>query len=64
MNMEKQIEFLTAREAAAFLGYKVSYLYKLVMWRRLPHYKVGRGVRFKREELVNYITADRREALV
>ena len=54
--MEKQKDFLTTKEAAAFLGYKVSYLYKLVMWRRLPHYKVGRGVRFKREDLINYLT--------
>ena len=52
--MEKQ--FLTTKEAAAFLGYKSSYLYKLTMWRKLPYYKVGRGVRFKREDLVNYLT--------
>lgn len=61
--MEKQ-EFLNVKEASCFLGYKPSYLYKLVMWRRLPHYKVGRGVRFKREDLLNYLTADRREAQV
>ena len=52
--MEKQ--FLTTKEAAAFLGYKSSYLYKLTMWRKLPYYKVGRGVRFKREDLLNYLT--------
>ena len=52
--MEKQ--FLTTKEAAAFLGYKPSYLYKLTMWRRLPFYKVGRGVRFKREDLINFLT--------
>ena len=56
MEMQEQKEFLTAKEAADFLGYKVSYLYKLIMWRRLPFYKVGRGVRFKREDLVNYLT--------
>lgn len=61
-NMEKQ--FLTTKEAAAFLGYRVSYLYKLIMWRKLPHYKVGKGVRFLREDLVNYLTAERREAQV
>lgn len=60
--MEKQ--FLTTKEAAAFLGYKSSYLYKLTMWRKLPFYKVGRGVRFKREDLVNFLTQDRREAQV
>lgn len=54
--MEKQKEFLNVKEASRLLGYKPSYLYKLVMWRRLPHYKVGRGVRFKREDLINYLT--------
>lgn len=52
--MEKQ--FYTTKEAAAFLGYKPSYLYKLTMWRKLPYYKVGRGVRFKKEDLVNFLT--------
>ena len=63
-NMEKQNEFLNVKEAAIILGYRPSYLYKLTMWRKLPYYKVGRGVRFKREDLLNYLTADRREAQV
>lgn len=54
--MEKQKDFLTTREASCLLGYAPSYLYKLIMWRKLPYYKVGRGVRFKREDLVNYLT--------
>ena len=62
--MEMQTEFLNVKEASDFLGYKPSYLYKLIMWRKLPHYKVGKGVRFKREDLVNYLTAERREAQV
>lgn len=54
--MEKQKEFLNVKEASCLLGYAPSYLYKLTMWRRLPFYKVGRGVRFKREDLINYLT--------
>ena len=64
MNMEKQKEFLNVKEASCLLGYAPSYLYKLTMWRKLPFYKVGRGVRFKREDLINFLTADRREAQV
>ena len=56
MNMEKQNEFLNVKEAAILLGYRPSYLYKLTMWRKLPYYKVGRGVRFKREDLINFLT--------
>ena len=62
--MESKNEFLNVREAANLLGYRPSYLYKLTMWRKLPFYKVGRGVRFKREDLINFLTADRREAQV
>ena len=59
--MEKQ-EFLNVKEASCLLGYRPSYVYKLICWKKLPYYKVGRGVRFKREDLLNYLTADRREA--
>lgn len=61
--MEKQA-FLNVKEASCFLGYRPSYVYKLICWKKLPYYKVGRGVRFKREDLINYLTADRREAQV
>lgn len=64
MNMEEQKEFLNVKEASIFLGYRPSYLYKLICWKKLSYFKVGRGVRFKREDLINYLTADRREAQV
>lgn len=53
--MDKQI-FYNVKEASAFLGFKPSYVYKLVMWRKLPFYKVGRSVRFKHEDLVNFLS--------
>lgn len=34
-------ETLTVEEAAAFLGFKKSYLYKLTCTRQIPHFKYG-----------------------
>lgn len=63
--MEKS--FLTVTETAEFLGYKKNYVYQLIHKNAIPYHKVGTGnrtVRFKREDLENYLTADRREAQV
>lgn len=45
-------ETLTVKEAAAYLGLKASYLYRLTSQRRIPHYKYGgRIVLFDRAAL-------------
>ena len=62
-----EIEYLTVEETAKILGYKKSYIYQLIHKNILPYYKIGAGnrsVRFKREDLINYLTSDRREARV
>ena len=58
-------EYLSVAETAEFLSYKKSYVYQLIHKNAIPYHKVGAGnrsVRFKREDLLNYLTADRREA--
>lgn len=50
--MENTNNLMTTTEAAAFLGYKRSYLYKLMMRRAVPYYKPsGKLCFFDREEL-------------
>lgn len=52
--------FLTTAEAADFLGFAKSYLYKLTMRNAIPFYKVGsRSVRFKVSDLEEYLSAHR-----
>ena len=47
-----QAKLLTPAEAADFLGLKVSYVYKLIHFRDIPHLKCGaRFVRFRVEDL-------------
>ena len=63
--MEK--EYLSVAETAKILGYKKTYVYQLIHKNAIPYHKVGAGnstVRFRREDLINYLTADRREAKV
>lgn len=52
---------LTIDEAAQFMGVSKSHLYKLTFEKRIPYYKSegGRYTYFKREELVQYLTAVR-----
>ena len=54
-----QQKFLSVEEAAQFLGLKKSTLYKKAHRRELPHYKVGKLLRFKEAELIEWIEATR-----
>ncbi len=43
--------FLNVQAIARYLGIKVSNLYAMVEEKRIPHYRIGRLVRFKLEEV-------------
>ena len=49
------IVFLEMNEAASFLRISKSTLYKKVMNKELPFYKVGRKTLFSKEELASFI---------
>ncbi|TMB22084.1 MAG: helix-turn-helix domain-containing protein [Deltaproteobacteria bacterium] len=57
--MEK---LLTAREAAALLGVRLSTLYTWAQRHRVPTQYVGRCLRFSPAELEAWLTAQRRPA--
>lgn len=44
---------------ALFTGYKRSHIYALTHQKRIPHYKQGAKVFFKREELEAWLTANK-----
>lgn len=61
--MEKS--FLSVAETAEFLSYKKSYVYQLIHKNAIPYHKIGnRSVRFKREDLEEYLNGKRVEAKV
>jgi len=54
--------FLKIQEIASYLGIKVSTIYALVERRGIPHYKVGRLVRFKKTEVDEWMDLQKKPA--
>ena len=53
-------EALTSDEAARYMGISRSYLYKLTMTRKIPHYKpMGKVCYFNRKELEGFLQGNR-----
>lgn len=53
-------EVLTSEEAARYLGISKSYLYKLTMQQKIPHYKpLGKMCYFNRQELEAWLQSNR-----
>ncbi|MGM9804791.1 MAG: helix-turn-helix domain-containing protein [Muribaculaceae bacterium] len=53
-------EVLTSDEAARYMGISKSYLYKLTMGQKIPHYKpMGKMCYFNRVELENWLQSNR-----
>ena len=53
-------EFLTAREAASYIGATINYFYKLTSSHRLPCYNpTGRRLLFRRSELEAWVLSSR-----
>ena len=53
-------DVLTSDEAAAYMGVSKSYLYKLTMERKIPHYKpMGKMVYFSRQELEQWLLTNK-----
>ena len=53
-------EVLTTEEAAAYMGMRKSYLYKLTMNKKIPHYKpMGKVCYFQRKELEAWLLSNR-----
>ena len=46
---------MKVQEASEFLRTSTSSIYKMTMNSTIPHYKIGRGLRFKKEELIQFV---------
>jgi len=53
--IKKEKQLLDTKDASEFLGIKKSTLYEWVIQRKIPHIKVGRLVKFKREDLEEWL---------
>lgn len=53
-------EVLNIDELSDFIGQKKSYIYSMTSRRMIPHYKRGKRLYFKRDEIVTWLTEHRR----
>lgn len=56
-------EFLNIDELSEYLSMKRSTLYSMVESGELPHYRIGRLIRFKQDEVVKWMESHRREGV-
>lgn len=56
-------EFFSIRELSVYVGVRISTLYAMVGEKKIPHYKIGRLVRFKRSEIDLWLEGNRRECI-
>lgn len=47
--------FIDSKEASEFLGISISTVYKYTFYNIVPHYKTGKKLYFKKEELENWL---------
>jgi len=57
----KQKELLSTEETAEFLGISKNTLYEWIVQKRIPHIKVGRLVKFKRDDLDEWLKKRKKE---
>jgi excisionase family DNA binding protein len=53
---EEEEGLLTVKEAASYLNVKVSRIYTATFRQEIPHIKIGRLVRFRKEDLNRWIS--------
>ncbi|MEM4721768.1 MAG: helix-turn-helix domain-containing protein [Candidatus Methanomethylicaceae archaeon] len=56
-----QKEYWSVEEVACFLGVKRSTVYSLTERGELPHYRIGRLIRFKKEDIEDWMKGQRIE---
>jgi len=56
-------EFLTIDELSEYLSMKRSALYSLVESGKIPHYRVGRLIRFKKQDIDDWMERHRKEEI-
>jgi excisionase family DNA binding protein len=57
----KQKELLNTKETAEFLGISKNTLYEWIVQKKIPYFKIGRLVKFKREDLEDWLKKKKME---
>ena len=54
---EKNMELLSVEEAAAYLKFSTTYIYKLCKEKKIPHVNYGRHIIFRKSDLYEWLGA-------
>lgn len=52
---ERNMELLSVEEAAAYLKFSTTYLYRLCREKKIPHVNYGRHILFRKDDLFNWL---------
>ena len=61
--MDNLSSFLNVKEVATYLALKASTVYSLVEEKKIPHYRIGRQIRFKSSEIDQWMEKQREEVV-
>ncbi|MBR0475231.1 MAG: helix-turn-helix domain-containing protein [Treponema sp.] len=54
-NEKENMELLSVEEAAAYLKFSTTYLYRLAREKKIPHVSYGRHIIFRKADLYNWL---------
>ena len=54
---KENMELLSVEEAAAYLKFSTTYLYKLAKEKKIPHVNYGRHIIFRKKDLYDWLGA-------
>ena len=55
--------FLIVKEVSEYLAFKASTVYSLVEEKKIPHYRIGRQIRFKKSEIDEWMEKQREKVV-
>jgi excisionase family DNA binding protein len=61
--MGEQSGFMNIKEVSTYLGIKVSTIYAMVAGKKIPHYRVGRLIRFKRSDVNQWMEGQKEQVV-
>lgn len=56
-NEKENLDLLSVEEAAAYLKFSTTYLYRLAKEKKIPHVNYGRHIIFRKKDLYDWLGA-------
>jgi excisionase family DNA binding protein len=63
IDMDSLSSFLNVKEVSSYLAFRSSTLYRMVEEKKIPHYRIGRHIRFKKAEIDEWMDCKKEEVV-